>query len=82
MAEGPIGKPFLAEGVSDTARLFECAAKLRHGERIAAKSKVPHNRHGKAVLVIVTNTPIPGPQLFRLRHPPTMQTVRNVCNWA
>jgi hypothetical protein len=43
---------------------------------------VPHNRHGKAVLVVVTNTPIPGPQLFRLRHPPTMQTVRNVCNWA
>jgi hypothetical protein len=43
---------------------------------------VPHNRHGKAVLVIVTNAPIPGPQLFRPRHPPTMQTVRNVCNWA
>jgi hypothetical protein len=82
MAEGPIGKPFLAEGVSDTAGLFKCAAKLSHGEWIAAKRKVPHNRHSKAVLVIVTNTPIPGPRLFRFRHTPTMPTVRNFCKWA
>ena len=80
MAEGLICKSFLAEWVGDAARPAECAAKLRHCQRIAAKRKVPKYWHGIAVLVIIANAPIPGPQPLLLRHRPTMQRISNVCN--
>ena len=60
MAEGSIRKSFLAERVSDAARLVERAAKFRQGQRIAAQREVPNNRHGIAVLVVVADAPSTG----------------------